>query len=513
MEKRYFKLYVSRSPGAKQPLALKVFDAIAKQRKYDEKALLKAFKDESFASNFPAYKNHIYNSVLRALAHSRESATETDSIALQLRQVKILLENNLHKQAYKLNQRLRNRATEAEDFGSIMESIELDRKMLVARSGEYLFDAPPEEMIERLSAKSQLVLEQWQRVVEVQKIQMMLFDAHLNFNRRFSSWREAETWAEALMSHEFFTGTPNLLSFEEFVTYHYTKFLYEVQFRGNTAAGLKHTLSIVQEYEMHPKRILLSGAGYLRACSWVIIAAIWLYDFEVALKYNTIMRRAPEKYYLTRTAEVNRFDLQSYAFEGSILTGLFKDELSETYIPKALEAIEKWRVLKRPHEEESILIACIQLYYELQCYDECISLCSRYLNTQEYLKGENQVRIYLALAHFALGHRDILSSIARCSVRYIQQFPLLEHDRLFYLCMNRIAEADSELKIRKHIQTFLDQFSTHNDGLPDPVKNNAVTSVHYIWAAAYLKGISYREESLLQYELAGQSAKQDTQVP
>jgi hypothetical protein len=502
MEKRYFKLYVSRSPGAKQPLALKVFDAIAKQKIYDEKALLKTFKNESFASNFPAYKNHIYNTVLRALAHFRESATATDSIDLQLRQVRILMENNLYKQAFKLNQRLKNRATEAEDFGALMESIELDRKMLVARSGEYLFDAPPEEMIERLSAKSHGVLKQWERVIELQKIQMMLFDAHLNFGRRFASWQEAAAWAEEQMQHEFFTGEQVLLSFSEFVTFHYVQFLFEVQFRGNTAVGLQHALLIVQEYEQHPKRIVMDGVGFLRACSWVIVAAIWLYDVELALKYNSIMRRAPEKYSFTRTAEVNRFDLQSYAFEGSILTGLFKHDLSEVYIPKALEAMEKWRVLKRPHEEVSILIACIQLFYEMERFDECIALCTRYLTTQEYLKEENQVRVFLALAHFALGNRDILSSIARCSVRYLQRYPLLEHDRLFFLCMNRIAEADSEGKIRKHIQTFIEQFVTHNETLPEEARNNSYTSVHYIWAQAYIKGVPYREESLRQYEIS-----------
>ena len=114
------------------------------------------------------------------------------------------------------------------------------------------------------------------------------------------------------------------------------------------------------------------------------------------------------------------------------------------------------------------------------------------------------MRVFLALAHFALGNRDILSSIARCSVRYLQRYPLLEHDRLFFLCMNRIAEADSEGKIRKHIQTFIEQFATHNETLPEEARKNSYTSVHYIWAQAYLKGVPYREESLRQYEISHQ---------
>jgi hypothetical protein len=197
---------------------------------------------------------------------------------------------------------------------------------------------------------------------------------------------------------------------------------------------------------------------------------------------------------------VNRFDLQSYSYEGSILTGLFKNELSGAYIPKALEAIEKWRELKRPHEESPILIVCIQLLYEMERYDECISLCSRYLNTPEYLKGENVARIYLSLAHFSLGNRDVLSSIARCSVRFTQQFPLLEADRLFFLCTKRIAEADSESKIRKHIQTFIEQFDIYYGTQSAAVKINASTSSHYIWAQAYLQGIPYSQVARMYYE-------------
>jgi len=81
---------------------------------------------------------------------------------------------------------------------------------------------------------------------------------------------------------------------------------------------------------------------------------------------------------------------------------------------------------------------------------------------------------------------------------------LLEHDRLFFHCMNRIAEADSEGKVRKHIQTFIEQFDIHKETLPDTVRNNVLTSVHYIWAQSYNKGVPYCEESQRQYELSHQ---------
>jgi hypothetical protein len=503
MEKRYFKLYVTRTSVTKDTLSLKIFDAIAKQKIYDEKALLHKFKNESFASNFPSYKNHLYTIVLRALTHYRESTSINDSIATQLHQVKILMENNLYKQAYKLNQRLRSKAIEIEDFASIVESLELDRKMLIARSGEYLFDAPSDVVINKIMTMSQNILEQWQNVLEIQKIQTMLFDAHLNFIQRFASWEEAELWAENLMRHPCLSPSVRHQSFTEFKIFHYTHFLFETQFRNNFSEGYNHAMIMVKEYENHPKIIKSDGLGYLRACSWMITISIWLYNDTIALEYVHKMRTAPEKYQMVRNADVNRFDLQSYALEGTILTGLFLNESSQKFIPEALKALDRWHDLKRYHEEIQILLSCIQLLYEMDNYQECIALCIRYLNSKEYQKWEELVKTYLSLSHFALGNMEILLSISRGAIRTLQKTPLLlGSHKPFFLCMHRIAEADSDAAIRKHIHSFLLQFTEHNNNQPASQQNRATTSVDYIWAKAYLKGISYSEEARIQNEAA-----------
>ena len=511
MEKRYFKLYAARTSGTKQTSVLKVFDAIAKQKEYDEKALLGKFKNESFASNFPAYKNHIYTVVLRAIAHYRESSSPTDSITTQLRQVKILMENNLHKQAHKLNQRIRSKAIEVEDFAAIVESLEIDRKILIARSGEYLFDAPSDVVISRIMTMSQSVLDQWQRVLEMQKIQTILFDAHLNFITKFATWEEAEKWAEEMMRHPFLSPSTTHQSYTEFTLFHYIHFVYETQFRSNFSEVFRHAMIMVKEYENEPKRIIADGLGYLRACSWVVTAAIWIYQDDVALEYTHIMRNAPEKYHIPLTADVNRFDLQSFALEGTILTGKFMDKIAGEFIHKALNALEKWQDLKRYHEEEQILTACIQLLFEMERYQECITLCNRYINSKEYAQKHRAViKIYLALAHFELGNMEILSSISRSAVRQIKETsPLRELERLFFLCMQRISTSDSKQTIQKHIQSFLLQFTEHNSNQPSQQQIDVYTSVHYIWANAHLKGIPYKEEGLIQHEAAKNKVQGD----
>lgn len=499
MEKRYFKLYAARTSGTKQTSVLKVFDAIAKQQEYDEKALLGKFNKESFASNFPAYKSHIYTVVLRSLAHYHESSSPTDSISTQLRQVRILIEKNLYKQAYKLNQRIRIRATEIEDFASILESIENDRRILTARKGEYLFDEPSEIVINRLEKQFLSTLHQLQRVSEMRYIQTAILDGYFSFVKRFATLDEAEEWATERMRHPCFLPDAIQLSFSELVLYHYTYFIFEFQYRGDFEKGFSHTLSLVKEYENNTDRISLDGTGYMRACLWLITACNWTYRFELSLEYVAIMRNVPEKFSLARNSEVNSLILQSYGKEGAALVEFYDDKLMAEYIPKALTILEQWRDLKNYNEERIILNVCIVMLFSLNRYEECITLCNRYLNAKEYEGYEWTIRKYLVLSLFSIGNMEVLSSISRSALRFLQKTPLLvEPNKPFFLCMKRIAESNSENMIRKHIRTFLNQIEEYKSTLTNAQQKRINSTVQVVWANAYLKGISYKEEAFIQ---------------
>jgi len=65
-EKRYFKLFNSTFEG-KNKTNLKLFNAIDKQKTYDEKALKELFADEPFVKHFAVVKSNLFNSILKSL--------------------------------------------------------------------------------------------------------------------------------------------------------------------------------------------------------------------------------------------------------------------------------------------------------------------------------------------------------------------------------------------------------------------------------------------------------------
>lgn len=74
-EKRYFKIFASMNLKAKKSSFVKLFDAIEKQKEYDEKRFLTKFKHELFAKNFRFNKHYLFNLILKSmrLYHSKGS--------------------------------------------------------------------------------------------------------------------------------------------------------------------------------------------------------------------------------------------------------------------------------------------------------------------------------------------------------------------------------------------------------------------------------------------------------
>lgn len=124
-ERRNFKLFSRLQDGNK--MYDKLFDAIEKQRKYDEPQLLKKFKDEKFTRQFSVAKNYLYNFILRTL-HIFEKNPESDLKTL-LNQIQILVEKNLFDHAEKLARKAKHLAERQERFTDLIEALGFQRQI------------------------------------------------------------------------------------------------------------------------------------------------------------------------------------------------------------------------------------------------------------------------------------------------------------------------------------------------------------------------------------------------
>ena len=130
-EKRFFKLYaVSRSASNQDLNYLTLFDAIEKQKAYDEQKIkrLGLVRDE----HLPMLKNYLYNLVLASLRVLRNKSKDADtSIANLLENARIMRDRGLEEESLSFLAKARDLALKYERWGPALESLFMERKVLV----------------------------------------------------------------------------------------------------------------------------------------------------------------------------------------------------------------------------------------------------------------------------------------------------------------------------------------------------------------------------------------------
>src|SRR5258708_1653540 len=97
-EIRYFKIFSSRHYDANDTNYVKLFDAIASQKEYNEKKILEKFKKEKFIKKFSIAKARLYSSILRMLDifHSRSSVDA--ELKREIHYAELLYKKSLYEQ-------------------------------------------------------------------------------------------------------------------------------------------------------------------------------------------------------------------------------------------------------------------------------------------------------------------------------------------------------------------------------------------------------------------------------
>ncbi len=138
-EKRYFKVFSSRHVlGEKNNYEL-LFDAIERQKQYDEKGLKRQFAKASFINRFPAAKNYLYDLILKSLSAYNFNHTLKDRIHNLIQYLEILFDKGLFDHALKIYKKARGLAYSHDSFLHIFELLNWEVRLL--RSQSYQGDA------------------------------------------------------------------------------------------------------------------------------------------------------------------------------------------------------------------------------------------------------------------------------------------------------------------------------------------------------------------------------------
>lgn len=132
-EKRFFKLSSSIQSGEKN--YFKLFDFIDSQSVYDEAKVKEHFKKERFIKHLPSEKNHLYKLILKSLRQFHGEQSTSSILKQEIKNIELLYDKALHKEAKKFLKRAKKIAHEHEEFYFLIELISWE-KVLTEESYE-----------------------------------------------------------------------------------------------------------------------------------------------------------------------------------------------------------------------------------------------------------------------------------------------------------------------------------------------------------------------------------------
>src|SRR5687768_9956705 len=127
-EKRHFKLYIKRSSGNEDLKIIRLFDAIDRQKEYDEPGLLKKLPGIT-KPRLANLKIHLYKQLLASLRLLKSA----DSLDLQLNEqfdyAHILYKKGLFHQSLRILERVKETAKTNQKFNFLPQVIALEKRI------------------------------------------------------------------------------------------------------------------------------------------------------------------------------------------------------------------------------------------------------------------------------------------------------------------------------------------------------------------------------------------------
>ncbi len=247
-EKRYFKIYAEQHIIGKRNNYMRLFDAIARQKEYDEIAIKRKFRGEKFIKQLTFTKNALTHKIMKALrSFSEGSKSRTVEAELRnlLQDLEILYQKELLGQFQKELKRIKKLAYQSEDFLTLLRLLVWEKKYVI------------EQSVKKLGQKLQLVIEEEKKITILFQNQTTYYNLSkqllTSLRTKISDKKKKELEVlQKLIAHPLLQSKEKAITFMSKTYYHDTLGLYHWKM-GNLETAYSHYEQLVELWEKNPK--------------------------------------------------------------------------------------------------------------------------------------------------------------------------------------------------------------------------------------------------------------------
>ena len=416
-EKGHFKKYASKHVIGDQNSYIKIFDATEAQKKYDEAALKKLFKHESFLTGFAPFKIYLYNLILKSLSVFHADKSVESELARVLLNTEILFKKGLFKQAYKPLLKAKVLAYEHDRFELLLACIDWQKRLLLNGG---LSTRHPDDM-ENITVERPQVIEKLSNVHDYEKLALAC--------NRIVSQKETSRNTEELKKIKEILSYP-LLANEKSIKsdlarhsfYNMNSFLnYEA---GNTDASYNFCKKNIALMESYPGRIKDNPMKYLSALQNLQVLETKLKKYDNVLKTLQKSRGiAADHGKGIKDVEIKIFEW-TYSSELLILitTGEFEKAYAVTKI--VLQKLDEYGISVIKTNELFLKYYVAYLFFILKRYKESHDVVRELLNDSKLGEAEDIISFALILnllLHFERDNTIILEYFGKSATRFLKK--------------------------------------------------------------------------------------------
>jgi len=492
-EKRYFKVYSKRHIQKGGNHYIKLFDAIDKQKEYDELSLKDRFKGEPFINYFRSEKQYLTELILECLNlyHSKKNVNLI--IANKISSIEILYNRGLFDHAKLVLENVKNIINQYDVLFELPKIYNWERKLIVAKS----YNKTTENDLNEIGEKEE---EGLKKIINLSAYRALADQIFFIFKKQVNLRNIEELKKlDEFMENDLLQNESKAISFTAKKIFYNIKSAY-YHFKNDWKNNYEYTKKLYTLLFNKPKQIEGDVGYFLNITYNYILACVALQKDKEFYSLLKILKSIPEKYKTnSENTKLKVFILSNVSLLSYNLgRGNFKNV--QQCITEVIEGLEKYKQKINKSVKMVFYFQIAYFYFGLNIYDKSLFWLNNVLNIYE--KGIRQdiyvcARLLNMIAHYELGNQRLLDYLASSNKYHLKKQKVLYkfEERIIYFFGSEIIKVVNRQQLKN---LFIQLKSDLVNICSDPLEKKAIEYFNFIaWTDSKISGKTFAETILL----------------
>lgn len=460
------KRYISRMALDQDTSFLKLMNAIAKQKVYDEQKLKRDFKDSRFIKNLAVNKQYLYDYIVSQLVQYRKKDEEM-SILQSTPASHILLEKGLYQHAKK---RLDRQIKKSEALGLYHLSLQLlsIKKRTLRKDYE-------DREVEEIYFKEKEIRELIENTNEYWYIFSQVYNSQLKYRK--APTEERRISLEAWLRHSMIYDFNNATTIESQLYFHETKALLFSVLDKKEDAFISNW-KYIKTLDDNPKYLSRLSEKYVHIYLDLIKEAKQLDKDDFFKEGLETLRNISDSSLFKITPPLSALIFkESYLLEFKTLNDEGKSKQAIELLPRIEEGIKLHQNQIPNLDRFSLIYYSSYFLFQEKKYQDAIDWISPLLNYKKLDINHDIMlssRVVNLISNFEIGNKKEISNIIKTTRRYIKQYrALLNSEKQLFSFLESAIKSKIPSQTRMLSLQLLEQLVIIKSS-PNEKKNNSV---------------------------------------